>query len=330
MAHQLHLFHGLADPTRLRIVALLRVMELAIGELAVVLEQSQPRVSRHVRILADAGVVVRQREGGWVFLRLSSGPGVDALLALLDIWPSAAAEVAAMSADAKRLEMVRDERAAAARRFFADHADEWDAIRARHIGEEEVEAAILRLMSGRRLGHLLDIGTGTGRMAEIFAPAAGRVTALDRSPEMLRIARAKLADRAIAADLVQGDFVALPVAGSSVDTVVMHQVLHFAHEPGRVIAEAARVLRPGGHLLIVDFAAHDQEDLRTRAAHARLGFADAQMRGWFAASGLVIETVQALAGDPLTVKIWLARRSGEAGDDGGDANAAARTKRVAA
>ncbi len=330
MGHQLHLFHGLADPTRLRIVALLRVMELAIGELAVVLEQSQPRVSRHVRILDDAGLVVRQREGGWVFLRLASGPGVDAVTALLDIWPCAAAEAAAMAADRERLELVREERAAAARRYFADHADEWDAIRARHIGEEEVEAAILRLMHNRRLGHLLDIGTGTGRMAEIFAPTARRITALDRSPEMLRIARAKLADRAIAADLVQGDFVALPLDETSVDTVVMHQVLHFAHEPQRVIAEAARVLRPGGHLLIVDFAAHDQEDLRTRAAHARLGFADAQMRGWFASCGLVIETVQALAGDPLTVKIWLARRRSETGQDQGGASAAAKAKRVTA
>lgn len=330
MGHQSYLFHGLADPTRLRIVALLRVMELAIGELAVVLEQSQPRVSRHVRILDDAGLVVRQREGGWVFLRLASGPGVDAVTALLDIWPSAAAEAAAMAADRERLELVREERAAAARRYFADHADEWDAIRARHIGEEEVEAAILRLMHNRRLGHLLDIGTGTGRMAEIFAPTARRITALDRSPEMLRIARAKLADRAIAADLVQGDFVALPMGDTSVDTVVMHQVLHFAHEPQRVIAEAARVLRPGGHLLIVDFAAHDQEDLRTRAAHARLGFADAQMRGWFASCGLVIETVQALAGDPLTVKIWLARRRSEAAQDQGGASAVTKAKRVAA
>ncbi len=330
MGHQSYLFHGLADPTRLRIVALLRVMELAIGELAVVLEQSQPRVSRHVRILDDAGLVVRQREGGWVFLRLASGPGVDAVTALLDIWPSAAAEAAAMAADRERLELVREERAAAARRYFADHADEWDAIRARHIGEEEVEAAILRLMHNRRLGHLLDIGTGTGRMAEIFAPTARRITALDRSPEMLRIARAKLADRAIAADLVQGDFVALPLGDTSIDTVVMHQVLHFAHEPQRVIAEAARVLRPGGHLLIVDFAAHDQEDLRTRAAHARLGFADAQMRGWFASCGLVIETVQALAGDPLTVKIWLARRRSEAEQDQGGASAVTKAKRVAA
>jgi ubiquinone/menaquinone biosynthesis C-methylase UbiE len=330
MQPQLLLFHGLADPTRLRIVALLRTMELAIGELAMVLGQSQPRVSRHVRILVEAGIVLRQREGGWVFLRLASGAGVEALFALLDGWPRSAAEASTTDADRARLETVREERAAAAQRYFADHADEWDAIRARHVGEETVEAAILRLMHNRRLGHLLDIGTGTGRMAEIFAPTARRITALDRSPEMLRIARAKLADQAIAANLMQGDFVALPLDEASVDTVVMHQVLHFAHEPGRVIEEAARVLRPGGHLLIVDFATHDEEDLRTRAAHARLGFSEAQMRGWFASCGLVNETVQTLAGDPLTVKIWLARRRSEAGHDDKDADAANKSKRMAA
>lgn len=330
MASQLHLFHGLADPTRLRIVALLRTMELAIGELATVLEQSQPRVSRHVRILVDAGLVVRQREGGWVFLRLASGDAVDALLALLDRWPGTADELAITSRDRAGLEAVREERAAAARRYFADHAAEWDAIRARHVAEAEVEAALLRLIKDRPLGHLLDVGTGTGRMAEIFAPLAREITALDRSPEMLRIARAKLADRGIAVDLVQGDFAALPLAPQSVDTIVMHQVLHFAHEPVRAIAEAARVLRPGGQLLIVDFAPHDQEDLRSRAAHARLGFADAQMRSWLVQSGLDLEQVQSLAGDPLTITIWLAQRRGDADRDEVGAARAATEKRMAA
>ncbi|MBA4748020.1 MAG: metalloregulator ArsR/SmtB family transcription factor [Sphingopyxis sp.] len=330
MASQLQLFHGLADPTRLRIIALLRAMELAIGELAAVLDQSQPRVSRHVRILVDAGLVVRQREGGWVFLRLASGDAVVALLALIDNWPTNAAEKALMARDRTGLDAVREERAAAARRYFADHAAEWDAIRARHVAEAEVEAVLLRLVEDRPLGHLLDVGTGTGRMAEILFPFAREVTALDRSPEMLRIARAKLADRGIAVDLVQGDFAALPLAPRSVDTIVMHQVLHFAHEPARAIAEAARVLRPTGRLLIVDFAPHDQEDLRSCAAHARLGFADGQMRAWLEQSGLELETVQSLAGDPLTITIWLAQRRGDAdSDDVGDVRAGTE-KRMAA
>lgn len=305
-------FHALADPTRLRIAALLGEMELAIGELVVVLGQSQPRVSRHVRIMVEAGLVARHREGAWVFLRRQQGAFPTALLAVVDGWPGNDFEAALAAADRAALDRVRAERVDATRRYFADHASEWDEIRARHVGEEQVEAAMQALMFKRRVGHVLDIGTGTGRMAEIFAPNATQVTALDRSPEMLRIARAKLADRSIAANLVQGDFLALPFANEIIDTVIMHQVLHFAPEPGRVIAEAARVLRPGGHLLISDFAPHDQEDLRTRAAHARLGFSDAQMRGWFASSGLLPEASETLAGDPLTVKIWLARRRSDA------------------
>ena len=167
---------------------------------------------------------------------------------------------------------------------------------------------MVAMMHGRALGHLLDVGTGTGRMAEIFAPTAQRITALDRSPEMLRIARAKLSDQAVPVDLVQGDFLALPIADAGVDSVVIHQALHFAHEPERVIAEAARVLRDGGHLLVADFAPHEDEDLRALAAHARLGFSDTQIGGWFAASGLTLERTQTLEGGALAVKLWLGAR----------------------
>lgn len=322
----LDIFQALADPTRLRIVALLRAMELAVGELVLVLGQSQPRVSRHVRLLVEAGLVDRRREGAWVFLRLVHGEKLDVLVDLIDQWPLSPAEAAIAAADRGQLDRVRAERAEAARRYFADHAAEWDAIRSLHVSETDVEAAIVALMRDRPLGHLLDIGTGTGRMAEIFAPDATHISALDRSPEMLRIARAKLAERQIPADLVQGDFQALPFADGTTDTVVMHQVLHFAQQPDQVIAEAARVLRHDGHLLIVDFAPHDQEELRSRAAHARLGFSDAQIHGWFAAAGLRPEAGKTLEGDPLTVKIWLARRSA---DDGG-AFATANKNRKAA
>ncbi|MGH6649948.1 MAG: ArsR/SmtB family transcription factor [Sphingopyxis sp.] len=308
MTELLDIFRALADPTRLRVVALLREMELAIGELAVVLEQSQPRVSRHVRILADAGIIERRREGSWVFLRIAEGGPVGQILARAELWPFSPREALIIGYDAQRLAAVRTERAAVAERYFADHAAEWDAIRSRHIPESEVEAAMLALMHNRRLGHLLDIGTGTGRMAEIFAPSVRRITALDRSPEMLRIARAKLADQPVPIDLVQGDFLDLPLADASIDSIVVHQALHFAHEPDRVIAEASRVLRGGGHLLIVDFAPHEDEEMRTLAAHARLGFSDAQIRGWFASAGMVLENSQTLEGGDLAVKLWLGRR----------------------
>ncbi|APZ99135.1 ArsR family transcriptional regulator [Sphingopyxis sp. QXT-31] len=308
MTELLDIFRALADPTRLRVVALLREMELAIGELAVVLEQSQPRVSRHVRILADAGIIERRREGSWVFLRIAEDGPVGQILARAELWPFSPREALIIGYDAQRLAAIRTERAAVAERYFADHAAEWDKIRSRHVAESEVEAAMLAMVAGRRLGHLLDIGTGTGRMAEIFAPTVRRITALDRSPEMLRIARAKLADQPVPIDLVQGDFLNLPLADASIDSIVIHQALHFAHEPDRVIAEASRVLRGGGHLLIVDFAPHEDEEMRTVAAHARLGFSDAQIRGWFASAGMVLETAQTLEGGDLAVKLWLGRR----------------------
>ena len=328
MTDLLDIFRALADPTRLRILALLREMELAIGELAAVLGQSQPRVSRHVRILVEAGLVERRREGSWVFLRIVESGPIGEAVASARGWPYSQRESLVIAYDARRLAAVRAERAAAAERYFADHAAEWDAIRSRHIAESEVEAAMLAMVAGRRLGHLLDIGTGTGRMAEIFAPSARRITALDRSPEMLRLARAKLADQDVPIDLVQGDFLSLPMADASIDSIIIHQALHFAHEPDRVIAEAGRVLRGGGHLLIVDFAPHEQEDLRTLAAHARLGFSDAQIRGWFASAGLLLETTQALEGEPLAVKLWLGRRRSD--EDQSPASDSGQTKRLAA
>ncbi|PZQ22002.1 MAG: ArsR family transcriptional regulator [Sphingopyxis macrogoltabida] len=326
----LDIFRALADPTRLRVVALLREMELAIGELAIVLEQSQPRVSRHVRILVEAGIIERRREGSWVFLRVAQGGAVGDIIRQAESWPFSAREALVIAHDARRLTAIRAERAAAAERYFADHAAEWDAIRSRHVAESEVEAAMLAMMHNRKLGHLLDIGTGTGRMAEIFAPTARRITALDRSPEMLRIARAKLAEQGVPIDLVQGDFLHLPIGDACIDSVVIHQALHFAQEPDRVIAEAGRVLRGGGHLLIVDFAPHEDEDLRTVAAHARLGFSDAQIRGWFASAGLLLETAQTLEGGELAVKLWLGRRRSDEDQQPGVHDDDGQRKRFAA
>jgi ubiquinone/menaquinone biosynthesis C-methylase UbiE/predicted transcriptional regulator len=308
----LDLFQALSDSSRLRILALLRVHELAVGEIAQLLEQSQPRVSRHIRILEEAGMVERRREGSWVFVRLARSDVVQALLAFADAAPKSDDEQRTAETDRSRLAAVQAEREAAAQRYFALHAHEWDGIRSLHVAEEEVERAILALMKNRRIGHLLDIGTGTGRMAAILGTAASRVTALDRSPEMLRVARTQLAGQPFGVELVQGDFLALPLARNSVDSVVMHQVLHFAAAPDLVIAEAARVLRGSGHLLIADFAPHDREELRRDAAHARLGFSDAQIRGWFASAGLLLETSEALTGGELTVKIWLGRRRSDA------------------
>ena len=255
-------FQALADPTRLRILALLRIMELSVGELAQILGQSQPRVSRHLKILADAGVLDRRKEGSWVFLTLSDAERTEPLFALIDCWSDDSTR-ALFAADAARTEAIRADRAEAATRYFAAHAEVWDQIRSLHVAESEVERAIGRALGGRALGRLVDVGTGTGRMIELFGPRASQAIGIDRSSEMLRLARVKLEAAGIASSLRQGDMYALPLADDSADSVIIHQVLHYAHSPAAAIAEAARVLAPGGTLLVVDFAAHEREELRS-------------------------------------------------------------------
>lgn len=306
---------ALADPTRLRIMRLLAAMELAVGELALVLGQSQPRVSRHVRILCDAALAERRKEGSWVFLRSAIGaqhapPLAAAAARLLDVAEQGDAAFAARcDEDRRHLAAIRAARQTSAEAYFARHAAEWDVLRGLHSPDGPVEAALIAALGKGSLGALLDVGTGTGRMAELFAAQASRVTAFDKSPEMLRIARARLQHLpAESVDLVQGDFAALPFAADSFDTVLFHQVLHYAQEPETVLAEAARVTRPGGIVAVVDFAAHDREDLRSQHAHARLGFSDEQMLALLSQAGFAPTAPVALPGKPLTVKIWTARR----------------------
>ncbi len=312
MPAPLTIFRALADPTRLRIVALLRQMELSVGELAQVLGQSQPRVSRHVKILADAQLCDRRREGSWIFLGLGAAAKGSPLLAAIDGWHDAALERWTI-ADAARLEAVRADRMAAAELFFNGRAGEWDAIRSLHVAEEQVEAAIAAMLAGAPIGRLVDIGTGTGRMIELLGMQADSAVGIDRSPEMLRLARAKISAAGLTAtELRQGDMYALPLADGAGDTVLLHQVLHYAQAPAAAIAEAARLLGPDGRLLIVDFAAHDREELRTSDAHVRLGFDDGQIGEWYEAAGLKLDAIETLSGGELTVKLWLGVRAADA------------------
>lgn len=319
MTHGLHidpLLRALADPTRLRIMRLLSTMELAVGELAQVLGQSQPRVSRHVKILCDALLAERRKEGSWVFLKAAIGEqrapslGVATARLLAAAEQDDAAFAAQCAEDRRHLAAIRAARETAAATYFARHAEEWDQIRSLLTAEEPVEAA-LAVALGDDLGVLLDIGTGTGRMAELFGARATHVTAIDKSPDMLRIARSRLQDLPAGhVDLVQGDFTALPLADAAFDTVLFHQVLHYAQAPELVLAEAARVARPGARLAIVDLAAHAHEELRSAHAHARLGFSDEQMLHLFTEAGFAADPAVALAGGQLTVKIWTGRRIG--------------------
>src|SRR5216684_4125034 len=273
------------EATRLRILALLGEAELTVSDLTSILRQSQPRISRHLRLMAEAGLVDRFREGSWAFFRLGER-GATAELARELIARLDPADMT-LARDRERLAAVRAQRAAAAQSYFRRHAAEWDRIRNLHVADEAVEEAILAAFAGPPMRTLLDLGTGTGRMLELFGPQIERGLGLDLSLDMLAFARARL-DRAGLrhCSVRHGDIYDLALPNDSFDTVLIHQVLHFLDDGARAILEAARVLRPGGRLLVVDFAAHDLEFLRDEHAHRRLGFAPETVTQWLNSAGL--------------------------------------------
>jgi ubiquinone/menaquinone biosynthesis C-methylase UbiE/DNA-binding transcriptional ArsR family regulator len=299
------------EETRLRVLALLADGELTVSDLTDILRQSQPRISRHLKLLAEAGLVERFREGTWAFFRLAErGGGAEVARALLAHLDPADQTVAR---DRARLASVRQARAAAAQTYFRAHAAEWDRIRKLHVADAAVEDAIRAALADKPFRSLLDLGTGTGRMLEMFAPDLERGLGLDLSLDMLAVARDRL-ERANLRNcsVRQGDLYDLPLGNDSFDVVILHQVLHFLDDGARAIKEAARVLRPGGRLLVVDFAPHEQEFLREQFAHRRLGFARETVTQWMAASGLEPVTYKSLPPEPgsdgkIAVSLWLAR-----------------------
>ncbi len=307
---------AVAESTRLRLLAILADGELTVSELTRVLNQSQPRVSRHLKLLCDAGLLERSREGAWAFYRLArSGQGGGLAAALLELLPEGDG---ALARDRERLALVRGERAERAAAYFRENAESWDSIRDLYVGESAVEHAMLEAAGEgelSRLGDLVDLGTGTGRILELFSPRVGRGTGIDSSREMLNVARANLSARGIGNCQVRlGDLYDVPMDSGCADVVTLHHVLHFLDDPAAAIREASRLLRPRGRLLIVDFAPHGLEFLRTQHAHRRLGFADEEMENWCKSAGLTtfdVRHLQTAGDDPhetLTVSLWTATR----------------------
>ncbi len=298
------------EPTRLRILALLAQEELAVLELGQVLDQSQPRVSRHLKLLAEAGLIERFPDGAWVFYRLpAEGEGrafLDAMLARLD------RDDPLLARDRERLCAVQRARAAEAADYFARNAPQWDQIRALHVAEDAVERAIADAAGPGPFHRLIDLGTGSGRMLALLAPRAQSAVGLDLSQQMLNLARARAAEAQLArCELRHGDVAATGLPAASADLVVLHWVLHYLSDPGAAAAEAARLVAPGGRLLIVDFAPHGLEYLRTAHQHRRLGFSDEEIARWLGAAGLEAQVHAALppaTPEGLTVKIWRADR----------------------
>src|SRR5579885_147620 len=299
------------EETRLRVLALLAEAELTVSDLTDILRQSQPRISRHLKLLVEAGLIERFREGTWAFFRLAEqGGGASVARALLDRLNPVDPVI---GRDRERLADVRAARAAAAQAYFREHVAEWDRIRKLHVADDKVEEAIRAALADRPFRSLLDLGTGTGRMLELFGPEIERGLGLDLSLDMLLLARDRLERAGFKhCSVRQGDIYDLPLANDSFDVVILHQVLHFLDDGARAIREAARVLRPGGRLLVVDFAPHEQEFLREQFAHRRLGFAAETVTQWMTASGLEPVLHKSLAPEPgsdgkIAVSLWLAR-----------------------
>lgn len=300
------------EPTRLRILCLLQEGDLSVGELVEILGQSQPRLSHHLRVLTKAGLVERLPEGAWVFHRLvrsgSAGRCLDMVLGEID------AEDPARRRDRGRLSAIRAARNAEADAYFSQVADTWDTIRALHYPEGAIEAALKDIVGPAPIRHLIDIGTGTGRMLTLFAPQAERAEGVDLSHRMLTIARAKLAAEGLThAQVRQGDALALPFEDGIADLVIVHQVLHYIDRPGRVLAEIDRLLMPGGRAIIIDFAPHDHDFLREAHGHRRLGIQDEAMAGWIAETSLTLKPPRRFdppdeRRDGLAVQIWTAEK----------------------
>jgi len=296
-----------AEPTRLRLLRLLAQGDLTVSELTHILGQSQPRVSRHLKLMCESGLLDRFPEGAWVFYRLAGhGAGADLASRLLSMLP---ADDPILSRDQARLEGVRAARANRAQDYFTQNAHQWDQLRSLHVDESEVEQTLVQAIQNRHITDLVDLGTGTGRVLEVLAPYYERGTGIDLSREMLDIARANLERADLRHCMVrQGDITQAPLADNSADLVTVHQVLHYAADPAQVVAEAARILRPGGLLLVVDFAPHDLEILRDQHAHRRLGFSDHEVSGWLSAAGLTPLPARHLPGSTLTVVLWSAEK----------------------
>lgn len=297
------------EHTRLRILALCARGELSVTELTQILGQSQPRVSRHLKLMVEAGLLERLPEGAQVYFRVSDRAEASRLAhALVALIPESDA---GLNRDLSRLQQVRDTRNQKAQEYFQKVARSWDTIRSMHVPQRQLEEALLEVVGQEPIGELLDIGTGTGRMLEILAHRVTRGVGIDLSSGMLAVARTNIERAGLTHVYVrQGDMYQLPMEDASIDLAILHLVLHYSDDPAEVIREASRVLRPNGRLIVVDFAVHTEEYLRSEFKHHRLGFSDNEILQCFEAAGISAQTeIRQLIGDPITIKIWQAQKS---------------------
>jgi len=310
MEHLLASLRAAAEPTRLRLLALAGRGAFCVSEFTEILGQSQPRLSRHLKLLCDCGLLDRVREGANVWFALPQGTAGALARDLVGRLPEADP---VLEADRRGAARVLAERARVASESFRRQGADWDEMRALDLPAPAVEAALLSLVPEADAGRLIDIGTGTGRVMELLGPRISQGVGIDASKAMLALARSRLARAGLTHCSVRlADMYRLPLAAASFDVAVLQMVLHYAEDPPGVLAEAARVLRPGGRLIVIDLAHHARDDLVTRLAHRWPGFTDDAMRGLLAEAGLLHRAPTAIAGTALTVQLWPATRAADA------------------
>jgi len=295
-----------AEPTRLRILSLCAHAELTVSDLVEILGQSQPRVSRHLKLLLEAGLLQRNQEGAWAWYRLpASGTASDLAHTLVDLLPE---DDRRHAADLQRLHGISEGWARRVEDYFRSHAEDWEEIRSLHADQKSVDKAVIAALGSEPIDDLLDIGTGAGHMLLLLGDKAERGVGVDRSSEMLAVARHKLFQAKLRnCEVRQADMTALPFDTGSFSAATLSMVLHFAEDPAAVIAETARVLKPGGKAVLVDFAEHAMASLREEQAHRWLGFDDRSVQKWARDAGLEM-AAKRLKGGALTVVVWTLTR----------------------
>ncbi len=294
-----------AEPTRLRLLALAARGAFCVTEFTEILGQSQPRLSRHLRLLCKSGLLERVREGANVWFALP--PNQDGSLAreLVARLPS---DDPVLETDRRQAARVLAERARVASEKFRRDGADWDEMRALDLPAADVEAALTALVPEDPGQRLLDIGTGTGRVLELLSPVISQGLGVDASKGMLALARARLGRAGLSHCSVRlADMYRLPLADAAFDTAVLQMVLHYAEDPAGAMREATRVLRPGGSLIVIDLAAHTRDDVVARLAHRWAGFSDQVMHELFAAAGMTAGNPVTIPG-PLQVRLWPAVR----------------------
>ncbi|HSR73183.1 MAG TPA: metalloregulator ArsR/SmtB family transcription factor [Kiloniellales bacterium] len=301
-----------AEGTRLRILGLCAHSELSVSELCEILGQSQPRVSRHLKLLVEAGLLERHQEGSWAYYHLADNGATGRSAAqlgriLVDLMPD---KDPVHALDLERLQALKEAWAVKAAAYFKRNAANWERIQALHVDQARVDEALKSVLLQEPVRDLLDIGTGTGHVLELFGEAVESAVGIDLSRDMLIVARSNLWRKGLRNCLVrQADMMKLPYPAARFDAVTLHMVLHYAEDPAQAIAESTRVLKPGGRLVVADFVEHDHVELREEHAHRWLGFSDQRIENLFHRAGLVADKPQRLTGGPLTVCLWSGRRA---------------------